>query len=75
MCAKVVVQAGITKVVYDKEGGRGDEKYISSRKTLRTCLGIENITNITLVLKQHVYAITISLIEVIGNSSKMGQAH
>ena len=75
MCAKVVVQAGITKVVYDKEGGRMDEKYISSRLTLRTCLGAENIINITLVLKQHVYAITISLIDVIGNSSKMGQAH
>ena len=75
MCAKVVVQAGITKVVYYEEGGREDEKYISSRKTLRTCLGIENITSIRLVLKQHVYAITVSLIEVIGNSSKMGQVH
>ena len=59
MCAKVVVQAGITKVVYDKEGGREDPKYISSRKTLRTCLGAENIINIRLVLKQHVYAITV----------------
>ena len=56
MCAKVVVQAGIAKVVYDKEGGRKDEKYISSRLTLRTCLGDKNITNIRLVLKQHAYA-------------------
>ena len=59
MCAKVVVQAGITKVVYDEEGGRTNASYISSRKTLRTCLGAENIINIRLVLKQHVYAITV----------------
>ena len=64
MCAKVVVQAGITKVVYDEEGGWKDKSYISSRLTLRTCLGAENITNIRLVLKQHVCAIIVSLIEV-----------
>ena len=69
MCAKVVVQAGIAKVVYDKEGGRKNEKYISSRLTLKTCLGAENLTNIRLVLKQNVYAITVSLIEV------MSQVH
>ena len=69
MCAKVVVQAGITKVVYDKEGGWKDQKYISSRLTLRTCLGDKNITNIRLVLKQHVCAIIVSLIEV------MSQVH
>ena len=68
-CARAIVQAGITKVVYDKEGGWKDERYISSRETLRTCLGKENIRNIRLVLKQHVYAITVSLIEV------MSQVH
>ena len=47
-CAKVIVQAGITKVVYD---GQESKKYTSSRKTLETCLGVENITNIRLVLK------------------------
>ena len=51
MCAKVIVQAGITNVVYDEEGSQKNERYISSRKTLRTCLGDENITNIRLVLK------------------------
>ena len=56
MCAKVVVQAGITKVVYDKEGGWKNKSYISSRKTLRICLGDKNITNIRLVWKQHAYA-------------------
>ena len=42
MCAKVVVQAGITKVVYDEDGGNGP-CYISSRKTLTKCLGANNI--------------------------------
>ena len=41
-CAKVVVQAGITKVVYDKDGGN-EQRYISSRKTLTECLGANNI--------------------------------
>ena len=42
MCAKVIVQAGITKVVYDEDGGK-EERYISSRKTLNECLGAKNI--------------------------------
>ena len=42
MCAKVVVQAGIVEVVYEKDGGNGP-CYISSRKTLTKCLGANNI--------------------------------
>ena len=38
MCAKVVVQAGITKVVYDEEGGM-EETYKCSEKTLQNCIG------------------------------------
>ena len=41
-CAKVIVQAGITKVVYKEEGGK-EQRYISSRKTLNECLGAKNI--------------------------------
>ena len=37
VCAKVVVQAGITKVVYYKEGS-GEPTYESSKKMLTTCL-------------------------------------
>ena len=37
MCAKVVVQAGITKVVYYNEGS-GGPTYQSSEKMLTTCL-------------------------------------
>ena len=42
-CAKVIVQAGITKVVYDEEGGEKNEMYKSSQKTLNKCLGAKNI--------------------------------
>ena len=47
MCAKVVVQAGITKVVYDKEGEMDHEnpqmrkkfyEYESSRTIIQQCL-------------------------------------
>ena len=48
MCAKVIVQSGIKKVIYDEEGGWKEESYVSSRKTLTTCLGAENIKNIRL---------------------------
>ena len=48
MCAKVIVQSGIRKVIYDEEGGWKDESYISSRKILTACLGPENIKNIRL---------------------------
>ena len=37
VCAKVVVQAGITKVVYYNEGS-GEPTYKSSKKMLTTCL-------------------------------------
>ena len=45
MCAKVVVQAGITKVVYDKEGEKDKRRkrkfydYESSRTIMKHCLG------------------------------------
>uniref|UniRef100_A0A1X7TJB9 dCMP deaminase n=1 Tax=Amphimedon queenslandica TaxID=400682 RepID=A0A1X7TJB9_AMPQE len=38
VCAKMIVQAGISKVIYKNEG-KGD-KYLASRKTLPTCLKI-----------------------------------
>ena len=37
VCAKVVIQAGITKVVYYNEGS-GEPTYQSSEKILTTCL-------------------------------------
>ena len=46
MCAKVIVQAGIAKVVYDKEGElnikwkRKYYEYESSRTMLQKCLGL-----------------------------------
>ena len=46
MCAKVIVQAGITKVVYDKEGEMNKQnrkrkfyEYESSRTIMQNCLG------------------------------------
>ena len=41
-CAKVIVQAGIIEVVYENEGEK-NERYISSRSTLKKCLGSFNI--------------------------------
>ena len=38
VCAKVIVQAGITKVVYYEEADPNDNKYKSSIITLTTCL-------------------------------------
>ena len=42
-CAKVIVQAGITLVVYDKEGGEKNEMYISSRIMLTKSIAAKNI--------------------------------
>ena len=42
-CARAIVQAGITKVVYDEDGGWNNQRYISSQKTLTECLGAKNI--------------------------------
>ena len=45
MCAKAVIQAGITKVVYDKEGEMNKRRkrkfydYESSRTIMQNCLG------------------------------------
>ena len=43
MCAKVIVQAGITLVVYDEEGGEKNERYISSRIMLTKSIVAKNI--------------------------------
>ena len=52
MCAKVIVQAGIDKVVHYKEGDWNDDRYYSSRKLLTTCLGATNI-RLVLVMLDH----------------------
>ena len=41
-CAKVIIQAGITLVVYDEEGGE-NERYISSRIMLTKSIAAKNI--------------------------------
>ena len=42
-CAKVIVQPGITLVVYDEEGGKKNESYISSRMMLTKSIAVKNI--------------------------------
>ena len=46
MCAKVIVQAGITKVVYGHKPKRNTYKY--SEKILNKCLGETNIKSVAL---------------------------
>lgn len=43
VCARVIVQAGIDKVVHYKEGDWNDDRYYSSREILKTCLGPNKI--------------------------------
>lgn len=44
-CAKIIIQSGITKVVYYEEGKK--ETYKLSKRTLETCLGSQNIRLVT----------------------------
>ena len=44
VCAKMIVQAGISKVIYKNEGDR--DKYEASKKTLEKCLGKIKLANL-----------------------------
>ena len=50
MCAKVIVQAGITEVVHD-EDRPGSNKFESSKRILESCLGEDNIKLVSFFTK------------------------
>ena len=68
MCAKAIVQAGITKVVYDKEGQMDPNQkkkfyeYESSRTIIRHCLEKKKSVNIiSLIIRLIVIILSVIL--------------